>query len=666
MQPLRTADGFPTKAVYVFANMLRKVIREESPDGVAVVMDPPGGSFRREVYAEYKANREAQPEELSQQIPVMHELVAAWNLPVLEVAGFEADDVIASLVEAAAEDTEIVIVSTDKDLMQLVTERVVLLDTMKDRRIGPNEVVDRFGVPPEKLLDVRALVGDPSDNIPGVKGIGEKGAAKLIGEWGDLETLLDNAEKVKAKKAREGLEQHADDARLSKELATLRSDVELPVAPEALATPEPDVDTLRALYRRLEFVRLLEELEGGSEDAPDVVIEAVAVDSESALADVVDELASAERLAIALVGDPEAGGLPPEPAGIALSGDGARGYYLAFGHGTLLEPAGLEYGSTLERLRPLFEGPSARPWIARNTKRVQTLLAELGFEVTRPCFDIELAAFLIDPAAQRGTSVLAGQWLSRTHRSWEEVAGRGAKAIPPGELALDVATTWAAEEVCALYALPEPLTRRLTADGLAPLFEDVELPLTAVLSRVERNGVRIDEAKLRDLSDEYDGELARIEAHITELAGESFTVNSPKQLQHILFDKLGLKPVKKTKTGYSTDESVLEQLAAEHELPGEVLAWRRLAKLKSTYVDALPPLVDARTGRIHPTFNQIGAATGRLSSTHPNVQNIPIRTVRGHPHPRGLRPGRGTGSCSRRTTRRSSCGSSRTTPATRA
>ena len=629
--PLRTTDGTPTKAVYVFATMLRKLLREERPDGIAVVMDPPGGSFRHELYAGYKATRDAQPEELTAQLPLARELVEAWGIPILEVPGYEADDVIATLVERAPEDLEVVIVSTDKDLMQLVGERVALLDTMKDRRIGPAEVEERFGVPPEKLLDVRALVGDTSDNIPGVKGIGEKGAAELVREWGDLERLLANAEHVKAKKAREALLAHAEEARLSKRLATLRHDVPLPTEPGALAAAEPDREALRALYRRLEFGRLLEELEreaGPAAAAAAAEVEVEVVTNAAALAHAAEALAGA-RVALVLLGDPEEGGLVPEPAGIALAGEGGSKFYVPLGRATLLAPAGLPFAEAAEVLRPLLAGPRATPWLARNSKRVQTLFAEAGVALPLPAFDVELAAFLIDPAAQRSMPALANAWLSRPLRSFEAVAGRGAKAVPAGEIAVEAASRWAAEEAAALLALAPPLAARLTSDGLAALFEDVELPLTAVLSAMEREGVRIDEKKLAELSREYDRELAAIAGRIEALAGEAFQVNSPKQLGQILFEKLKLPVVKKTKTGYSTDESVLEQLSVHHELPAAVLAWRRLAKLKSTYVDALPPLVNARTGRIHPTFHQTGAATGRLSSSNPNVQNIPIRSEEG-------------------------------------
>jgi DNA polymerase-1 len=629
--PLRTADGTPTKAVYVFGTMLRKLVREQQPDAIAMVMDPPGGGFRREIYPEYKATRDAQPEELSQQIPLARELAAAWRIPLLEVPGYEADDVIATLVKRAPPDVEVVIVSTDKDLMQLVGERVTLLDTMKDRRIGPAEVEERFGVPPAQLLDVRALVGDSSDNIPGVRGIGEKGAAELVRAWGSLERVLEHAAEVKGKKPREALLEHADEARLSKRLAALESDVPLPVEPEALARRDPDRAALAQLYRRLEFTRLLEELDTDAappaESAAPLEVR-IAADAD-ALAREVAALAQAERVAVVLVGDPEAGGLVPDPAGLALAGQEGAALYVPIGGGSLLAAAGPRFAQVAETLASLLAGPSARPWLARNTKRVQTLFAEAGVPLPLPAFDVDLAAFLIEPALQRGTPALASAWLSRSHRSFEELAGRGAKAVPAAELPVEDVARWAGEEAQVLLALTPRLAARLASDELAPLFDEVELPLTAVLSAMEREGVRVDEAKLAELSREYERDLATLQGRIEALAGEPFQVNSPKQLGQILFEKLKLPVVKKTKTGYSTDESVLEQLAAHHELPGAVLAWRRLAKLKSTYVDALPPLVDPKSGRIHPSFHQTGAATGRLSSSNPNVQNIPIRSEEG-------------------------------------
>jgi DNA polymerase-1 len=629
--PLRAADGFPTNAVFGFAKMLAKVIREEEPDAVAVVFDPPGGSFRNEIYPDYKANRDSQPEDLSAQFPVARELVEAQRIPLLEVAGFEADDVIATLVRSAPRDVEVAIVSTDKDLMQLVDERVSLLDTVKGTRIGPAEVEARFGVPPERLLDARALAGDASDNIPGVRGIGEKGAARLISEWGDLETLLESAEQVKAKKAREALLGQAEEARLSKRLATLRQDVPLPCRFESLALRRPDEEALRAIYRRLGFTQLLESL-GSEEEGTDTPAAQVAVEMVTCLADLeklVSLLAELDGIAVLMIGDEEKGGLVEEPAGLCFALASDRAAHIPIGAPTLLQRARIPLDEVLPLLRPLFESPNSPPWLGRDTKQFQTLLAENGVRAKLPCFDLELAAYLVDPAGPRTTQVLASQLLGRTVRSWEEVAGRGAKATSARELPPEVVAGWGAEEICALRDLEPHLARRLLDDDLEPLLGDIELPLTAVLSCMERAGVRVDEAVLAKLSDEYESELSRIEGRIFDLAGETFQVASPKQLQRILFEKLKLPVIRKTKTGYSTDEGVLVQLSFHHELPGEVLAYRRLAKLKSTYIDALPPLVDSTTGRIHPTFHQSGAATGRLSSSHPNVQNIPIRSDEG-------------------------------------
>jgi DNA polymerase-1 len=499
----------------------------------------------------------------------------------------------------------------------------VLLDTMKDKRIGPDEVEERFGVAPEKLLDVRALVGDASDNIPGVKGIGEKGAAKLIAVWGDLDTLLGHAGDVKAKRQREALQTHADRARLSKALARLRDDVPLPVGPAELGPPAPDEARLRALFHRLGFARLLEEI-GAPAHEPRHETEVVVCEDAASLERFVEALPADARVALLLVGDEQRGGLPGAPAGLALAASPERAAYVALGHARDLDVA-----AAAASLRPLLEGPAARPWLGRDTKRLRSVLVEAGLEPGLPGFDVELGAFLLDPAGGRATAVLASRHLGTTLRAFEDLAGRGAKARPASELATGELAAWAAAEVCALHALEAPLRARLEADGLLPLLEEVELPLTAVLSEMERHGVRVDERVLEALSEEYEKELARIESEIYALAGERFTIGSPKQLQSVLFEKLKLPPVKRTKTGFSTDESVLEQLAAQHELPGRILAYRRLAKLKSTWVDALPPLVDERTGRIHPVFHQTGAATGRLSSSNPNVQNIPIRSEEG-------------------------------------
>jgi DNA polymerase-1 len=617
LPPLRSSGGTPTNAVLGFVNMLNKVVREESPDYLAVVFDAPGKSFRHQLFADYKATRDAQPEDLSAQFPLVREVVDAYRFPMLEVPGVEADDVIATLVEQAPEDLEIAVVSTDKDLMQLVSERVALLDTMKDRRVGPAEVEERLGVAPDKVLDVRALVGDPSDNIPGVKGIGGKGAAKLIAEWGDLENLLEHAADVKAKRAREALQEQADIARLSKELSTLRRDVELPCALEDLRPGAPDTARLHALFSDLGFSRLLESLDADvAAPAPSEPVRDVPILQGAAG---LRELAAAGE-----------GAVPPalvlvegtRPDAAATARPFALGVARGEDAGLVLLQGGADEPAALGEL---FAGG----WVARDSNRVQRVLGDAGVDVAPPSFDVDLGAFLLDPAAQRTTTSLTQAYLGRSVRTFEEVAGRGAKATPVESLLPNELAAWAAGEAAALRELAPVLRDRLEEDGLLALFEDVELPLAAVLARMERSGVRVDEGFLAELSTQYEKDLSRIEAEIYALAGEEFLVSSPKQLQRILFEKLKLPPVKKTKTGFSTDEKVLEQLSAQHELPAAILAYRRLAKLKSTYVDALPRLVNPETGRIHPSFHQTGAATGRLSCTDPNLQNIPIRTEEG-------------------------------------
>ncbi len=622
---LRAPDGTPTNAAFGFANMLGKVLREERPDRVIVVFDARGKNFRHEIYPEYKAGRDAQPEDLAAQIPLVHEIVEAWHIPIVELGGWEADDVIATLVARAPDDATITIVSTDKDLMQLVSERVTLLDGMKDRRFGPAEVEERFGVTPERMLDLRALCGDPSDNIPGVSGIGEKGAAALLAEWGDLEALLAHAGEVRAKRAREALLAQADAARLSKRLSTLHADA--PVPEDALAEPpsEPDRERLRELFERFGMKRLVESLAGAApQRSPAPAAPVRVVRDEAMLEALARDLSKEACLTLLWVGE-QAAPLAGRAVGLAFAvAGGEAAAYLPLGAG------GLAFEEVAGRLEPLLgSGPASIAWGGCDTKGLQVLFAERGVELSVPGFDVELAAQLLDPSGSSNLPVLATRHAGLRLRSFEELAGRGARATPAAEIALDELAAWAGETVRAVATLRAPLEQRLDEDGLAPLFEEVELPLTRVLARMERSGVRIDEAALARLSLEYEADLARIEAEIFALAGEEFLVSSPKQLQRILFEKLKLPVVKKTKTGYSTDEDVLEQLAPRHELPARILAHRRLAKLKNTYIDALPPLVNPRTGRIHPTFNQLGAATGRLSATRPNVQNIPIRTPEG-------------------------------------
>jgi DNA polymerase-1 len=621
---LRAPDGSPTNAAYGFVNMLNKVVREERPDYAVVVFDPRGKTFRHRMFDGYKAGRDATPEDLLAQFPLVRELLDAHGVAVVEVADFEADDVIATLVARSPDAAVISIVSTDKDLMQLVDERVTLLDGMKDRRYGPAEVEERFGVPPEQLLDLRSLVGDPSDNIPGVKGIGEKGAAKLIAEWGTLENLLEHAGEVKPTRARNALADAEDAAVLSKRLATLRTDAPLPIDWDGAALATADDSALRVLYEKLGFTRLLAGLIEGS-DAPGDAPSEVACDvvtTRKALKALVETLLKRPDVPLAVVFG-ESGPLALDVVGFSFASGEASAAYVAIGD------EGLDLDVVLESVRPLFEAPAPVGWVSGDGKRIQMLFAEAGLKAALPHFDVEIAGRLVDPAGAKTLSALAAQHLGRSIQSWEELAGRGAKARAAAEIPLAELSAWAAQQVCAVDALHAPLASRLDEDGLSALFDEIERPLTRVLGRMERAGIRVDEDGLGVLAGEYERKLADIESEIHALAGEEFLISSPKQLQRILFEKLKLPAIKKTKTGYSTDESVLEQLAAEHALPERILAYRRLAKLLSTYIVALPPLVNESTGRIHPTFHQLGAATGRLSATNPNVQNIPIRSEEG-------------------------------------
>ena len=644
---LRAPDGTPTNAAYGFATMLAKVLREERPTHVVVAMDPPGGSFRNEIYPEYKAGRDKQPEDLTTQIPLVAEVCEAFRVPLLMVPGFEADDVIATLVGTAPEDAEICIVSTDKDLMQLVRPGIELLDTMKGRRIDEAAVEERFGVRPRQLPDLRALAGDPSDNIPGGKGIGEKGAAKRLLEYGALGRLLAGAANVSAKRARESLLEHAEDARLSRELSRLRGDA--PLAPQwgGLERAEPDRERLRMLYQRLGFSRLLDALDAepaaadaravGADRAPEPSRAEVAGESDPVCLRVCDGAgmrALADRLvdvrALLLHPVVSAGTAASQRLlGLVIGRDEEALAYVQVAGDGLFDRAGVSSTEIGALVRSTLAASASAGWIAFESKRVQSLFAEAGFDLPVPAEDLQVAGHLLDPSGAQTLKSMAQEHLGADVPSWEDLAGRGAKAKQAEELGVDAVARWAAREAGVLPELARRLRARIERDELRGVYDEIERPLTRVLSRMERAGVRIDEKHLARLSEEYAGELVRIEREIHRLAGEEFLVSSPKQLQTILFEKLNLPGVKKTKTGLSTDESVLEQLAGHHELPAQVLAWRKLSKLKSTYIDALPPLVDPRTGRIHPSFHQLGAATGRLSASDPNVQNIPIRGSEG-------------------------------------
>jgi len=634
---LSNSAGMATNAVFGFTNMLLKVIRDEEPDYLAVVFDSKGPTFRKDIYPDYKANRAAMPEDLVPQIPLIKQVVQGFRFAAFEQPGYEADDIIATLArKAAADGLQVTVVTGDKDLMQIVGERVSLLDTMKEKRFGPEEVVERFGGP-EKVVEVQALAGDSSDNVPGVPGIGEKTAKQLIDQFGDLETLLSSLDQVKQPKRRANLEEFAEQARLSRRLVSLVDDLPLSLDLEALAPGEPDRECLTALFKDCEFHRLLEEF---SSDEQAVSGNYQAVLSEPEFEQVLDRLTAADRFCF----DTETTGLDPlrdELVGFSFAVASGEAWYLPLGHYYLGVPRQLDRCMVLERLKPLFADPR-KGKIAQNAKFDALVLHHAGLDLAGLCFDPMLASYLARPASKsHGMDSMSAELLGYRPIKFEEVCGKGKNQISFAEVEIERATDYAAEDADITLRLAEVLQPMLEETGQEKLFREVELPLEELLTDMEIGGVRIDVAFMEALSREFSEKLQALEGEIHGLAGTTFNVASPKQLGEVLFERLKLPKGKKTKTGWSTDVEVLNNLAEEHEIARLVLDYRSLAKLKGTYTDALPKLVNPDTGRIHTSFNQAVTATGRLSSSDPNLQNIPIRSEEGRRIREGFVPADG-------------------------
>jgi len=622
---LSNSRGMATNAVYGFTAMLLKIIRDEQPDYLAVVFDSRGPTFRTEIYPEYKANRAAMPEDLVPQIPLIKRVVQGFRLAAFEEPGYEADDIIATLArKASAEGLEVTVVTGDKDLMQIVDERVSLLDTMKDKRFGPAEVGERFGGP-DKVVEVQALAGDSSDNVPGVPGIGEKTAKLLIDQFGDLETLLSRLDQIKQPKRRANLEQFADQARLSRRLVTLVDDLPLELDREILTPGEPDREQLTELFRECEFQRLLDEF---SSDPQAVAGSYRAVLSEADFDQLLRQLEAAERFCF----DTETTGLDPlrdELVGLSFAVEAGQAWYLPLGHYYLGAPPQLDRTLVLKRLAPLFADPE-KGKIAQNAKFDALVLHHAGLTLEGLVFDPMLASYLARPAAKsHGMDAMAAELLGYRPIKFEEVCGKGKNRISFAEVEIERAVTYAAEDADITLRLAETLAPLLEETGQEKLFREVELPLEQLLTRMEITGVRIDADFMAGLSREFSDKLQALESGIHQLAGGPFNVASPKQLGEVLFERLKLPKGKKTRTGWSTDVEVLNKLAEDHEIARLILDYRSLAKLKGTYTDALPKLIHEESGRIHTSFNQAVTATGRLSSSDPNLQNIPIRSEEG-------------------------------------
>ncbi|MEB2311479.1 MAG: DNA polymerase I [Sorangiineae bacterium] len=640
IRPLTSPSGEPTHAVFGTVSMLERLVRERRPALLAVAMDAGRETFRNELYPAYKANRPPAPEDLIQQMARVEEVIDAFAIPILKQAGVEADDLIASAVKRARErGLGVVIVSADKDLMQLVGSRVVMWDTMRDRVFGVPEVEERFGVHVDQVRDYLALVGDASDNVPGVPSVGPKTAAELLGSYRTLEGVYANLDAIKRKKLRDALEEHREQARLSQTLVTLKDDCEITLDGEALRYGGRDLARLRRIYAELGFHRLIAELD--REDAPSegasatpnpagasVEVRYECVVTRDALAGVAAAVRAAGRAAI----DTETTSLEVARArlvGLSLAWTPGHAVYVPVAHRYLGAPAQLELAVVRELLGPVLADASVKK-TGHNLKYDESVLIRHGLPLAGVVFDSRLADYLIDPERRHGLKELAERELGVVMTSYDQVTRKTrGHQLAFEEVPLEEATPYAAADADLSLRLMERLSPRLEEAGLTRVLDELELPLSSVLAEMERVGVLVDTERLRAQGERVDRELTLLEQQAHQLAGREFNVNSPRQLETLLFDELRLQPLKRTKTSRSTDAETLEALSSEHALPGVILELRQLAKLKGTYIDALPRLVNPETGRIHTSWEQAVAATGRLSSTDPNLQNIPIRTALG-------------------------------------
>jgi DNA polymerase-1 len=628
LPPLSSSKGEPTHAVLGTANMIQKIVNERRPGRLAVAMDTKGRTFRHDLDARYKAQRPAPPPDLAQQMARCEQIVRAYNIPVYQVNGIEADDLIAAVVSRAlGAGLDVVIVSSDKDLMQLVRDgdtRVVLWDTMRDKVYGPAEVTEKWGVPPSKLRDLLALVGDTSDNIPGVPGVGPKTATDLIAAYGSVDGIYQNLDKIARVKLHEMLAQHEKDARVSYELVGLRSEIDVPLDLEQLRYGGANREELRRLFTELEFARFLDMLKP-AEPAKQALSSVTSVGE-------LDALVAAVRASRKLIFDLET--TNPDPlrgdiVGVALSSRAGEGLYLPISHRYLGAPKQLTWGEVVEKLGPALADKQVKK-VAYDLKSAEVLLSRLGFSIGGPIFDTKLAAYLLDPEAPNDLAALAQRELGIELATYDPGAAKSRVQVPFEQIEIERATQFAAPRVEACARLDARFEDRIEAEGLGPLMRDVELPLSRVLARMELAGVLVDVTRLEVIGKRVEGELRQLEAKAKEIAGHDFSVRSRDQLEKILFDELKLPVLKRTpKGGRSTDASVLEELADQHPLPKTIVDYREIDKLKGTYIDALPKAVNPATGRIHTRFDQAVAATGRLSSRDPNLQNIPIRSELG-------------------------------------
>ncbi len=617
---LSASDGTPTNAIYGFTNMILKILREKKPDYFGVVFDSPGPTHRHEAYEEYKAHRPGMPDDLKPQVPVIKEIIHAFNIQTIEKPGFEADDIMARIArEAESEGINVYIVTGDKDMCQAVSPKIRLYDTMKEKVTEEKDVREKFGVGPSQFPEVIALMGDASDNIPGAPGIGEKTAVKLLKEFGNLESIIENREQIKNARARNAVSDNIENIRLSLELATFHPDVPIDISVGELELQEPKWEKLHVYFKKFQFTSLVKLVPGKQAPAQEKVDYETVLDIRT-LQDILSSIK--KDLAI----DTETTSRSPmraELVGISLSVKPEKAYYIPLAHSYTGAPAQLSKDDVISLMKKTLENPKIGK-TGHNIKYDFIVMKNEGIHIQGIDFDTMIASYLLNPnKANHNLTDASMEHLGMDKLSFKDVMGKGKKNF--SEVSVEDATKYSGEDSAATLRLKHYFDPLLEKEGLKKLFHEMEVPLIEVLAEMEMAGVKIDLPLMESFSKKMAGELSSIEQRIYFIAGEEFNINSPKQLQEILFEKLGLKPTKKTKTGYSTNIDVLEQLALEHELPNEIIEYRGLSKLKSTYVDALPKLVHPDTGRLHTSFNQTIAATGRLSSSDPNLQNIPIR-----------------------------------------
>lgn len=625
---LSNSKGFPTNAVFGFTRMLIKLMQERSPDYAVMCFDAKGPTFRHEIYKDYKANRPPMPEDLAVQIPYIKDVTAGYNLAVCEEPGYEADDLIGTLARAAEQlGFHIVMVTGDKDFMQLVTDRAIIWDPMKDEIIDVEKIQSSKGVHPDQIVDVMGLSGDSSDNIPGVPGIGPKTALDLIRTFGSMEGLYEHVETISRKKQRENLIQFRDQAFLSRRLAAIDTRVPLSFDIESFKAKEKNCDRLSRLFQEMEFSQLQQSV---SDVGDRGTKKYSAIRDRSALDQLVQLLQSVKRFAL----DTETTSENPMKAklvGLSVAVDPDEAFYIPCAHDYPGVPVQLGLEETLERLKPVLESSAIRK-VGQNIKYDWMVLERHGIKLAGVEFDTMLASYLLNPTKRaHNLDQIALDFLNYRKIKFKDLVGKEKGVEGFAQVPLEAATGYACEDADITLSAYSLLKEQLETVGLLPLMETVEMPLIPVLMDMELRGICVDQDRLRILSKTFEQQLEEIQDTVYQMAGEKFNINSSQQLGRILFEKLNLPVQKKTlkKTGYSTDVDVLTTLALYHELPAQVLRHRTLSKLKSTYTDALLELVDFRTGRIHTSFNQTVTATGRLSSSDPNLQNIPVRTEEG-------------------------------------